>query len=246
MTPLHRDLGFTFRFADDRIIPRFHLEGPAPGLDVSVVKIDAAGERLGLLATAVVEEGGWVDLPRPIVVRRGEGLVAVPMLVRRESASDHDAVRHIHRRAFGRDDEAYLVDAIRQGGHASVSMVAEIDGQTVGHILFSRLTIVGDEGSVEALALAPMAVSPDCQKLGVGSVLVRRGLEVCKEDGHRIIVVLGHANFYPRFGFSAKLAELLQSPYGAGPSHMALELTPGALRDVHGKLKYAPPFGDLE
>jgi hypothetical protein len=86
MIPLHRDPHFTFRFADDRIIPRFHLEGIEAGRRVSVFKLaSTTGERLGLIATATVGEGGWVDLPEPILVRAGEGFVAVP---------EFDADRH--------------------------------------------------------------------------------------------------------------------------------------------------------
>jgi hypothetical protein len=79
MIPLHRDPHFTFRFADDRLIPRFHLEGVEPGTPVSVFAIDPeSGERLGLIAAAVAGDGGWVDLPEPLVVRAGSGFVAVP------------------------------------------------------------------------------------------------------------------------------------------------------------------------
>lgn len=79
MIPLHRDRHFTFRFAEDRIIARFHLEGVEVGRRVSVFKFDAAtDERLGRIATATVGDDGWVDLPQPLVVRAGEGFVAVP------------------------------------------------------------------------------------------------------------------------------------------------------------------------
>jgi hypothetical protein len=79
MIPLHEDPQFTFRFADDRLIPRFHLEGIEAGRLVEVYKIDpATGERLGLLTTATVGEGGWVDLAQPIIVRAGDAFVAVP------------------------------------------------------------------------------------------------------------------------------------------------------------------------
>ena len=79
MLPLYKDPHFTFRFADDRIISRFHLEGVAAGVRVTVFQIDAGtGERLGLLGTAAVGAGGWVDLPEPIIVRGGEAFVAVP------------------------------------------------------------------------------------------------------------------------------------------------------------------------
>lgn len=167
------------------------------------------------------------------------------LLVRDENEPDHEAVRRVNRLAFGQDAEAHLVDALRDGGFARVSLVAEKEGQVVGHILFSDLAIVTESGTVAALALAPMAVLPAFQRQGIGSALIRRGLEVCKERGHRIVVVLGHADYYPRFGFSAKLAELLESPYGGGPSHMAAELVPGALQGVNGRVEYAPPFRDL-
>ena len=79
MLPLYRDSCFTFRFDSDRIIPRFHLEGVEAGRRVSVFKLDpATNERLGLIATATVGDGGWVDLHEPVIVRAGEGFVAVP------------------------------------------------------------------------------------------------------------------------------------------------------------------------
>jgi hypothetical protein len=79
MLPLYQDPGFTFRFADDRLIPRFHLDGVEAGRRVSVFKIDAdSGERLGLLVTTTVGEDGWVDLNEPIIMRAGDGFVAVP------------------------------------------------------------------------------------------------------------------------------------------------------------------------
>jgi hypothetical protein len=79
MIPPHRDPHFTFRFGDDRIIPRLHLQGVEAERRVSVFRLDPnTGERLDLTATASVGDGGWVDLPEPIIVRAGEGFVAVP------------------------------------------------------------------------------------------------------------------------------------------------------------------------
>jgi hypothetical protein len=79
MLPLYRDAHFTFRFAEDRVVPRFHIDGVGAGRRVSVFRMDpATGGRLSLLARAVVGEGGWVDLPEPLVVRAGEGFLAVP------------------------------------------------------------------------------------------------------------------------------------------------------------------------
>jgi putative acetyltransferase len=158
-----------------------------------------------------------------------------------ETEGDHAAIREVNRRAFGGEDELRLIDALRDGGYARVSLVAEEDGQVVGHILFSALPIVTQGGTVEALSLAPMAVIPPRQGHGIGSMLVREGLRACTEAGHGIVVV-GHPEFYPRFGFSAKLAERLRSPF-SGPAFMAVELGAGALEGVEGEVRYPPPFG---
>jgi putative acetyltransferase len=166
-------------------------------------------------------------------------------LIRPEATADHDAIRHVNRLAFGKDAEARLVDALRDGGYVRASIVAEKDGQVVGHILFSDLPIITEAGTVPALALAPMAVLPGFQRQGIGSALVRWGLDECRRQGHRIVVVVGHPHFYPKFGFSSKLASALASPFGGGDSWMALELVPGALDHVSGKVAYPPPF-DLE
>jgi putative acetyltransferase len=165
------------------------------------------------------------------------------VLIRPETAADHDPIRYVNRLAFGQDHEARLVDTLRDGGYVRVSLVAEQTGQIVGHILFSDLPIITGAGTISALALAPMAVLPEFQNRGIGSALVRQGLEVCKEQGHRIVVVVGHPNFYPRFGFSSELASALASPFGGGDSWMTLELEPGALDGVAGRVQYPPPFG---
>jgi len=112
-------------------------------------------------------------------------------------------------------------------------------------ILFSRLPIVTEGGTVDALSLAPMAVLPSHQRQGVGSRLVEAGLETCRENGHKIVVVLGHPDFYPRFGFSADLAQPLESPFGGGEAWMAMELVPGALAGVEGRVEYPAPFQDM-
>ena len=168
----------------------------------------------------------------------------IGVVIRDETSDDLDAIRDVNRLAFGQEDEARLVDALRDGGYVRVSLVAEEAGRVVGHILFSDLPIETPGGIVPALSLAPMAVIPSHQRRGIGSMLVREGLRACAEAGHRIVVVLGHPEFYPRFGFSAKMAERLRSPY-SGPAFMALELVPGALEGVEGEVRYPPPFEGL-
>jgi putative acetyltransferase len=163
-------------------------------------------------------------------------------LIRPETSADYEAIGHVNRLAFGQDAEAWLVDALRDGGYLRVSLVAEQAGQVVGHILFSDLPIVTEVGTVPALSLAPMAVLPEFQNRGIGSALVRRGLELCREQGHGIVVVVGHPHFYQRFGFSSKLAVQLDSPYSGRESFMAVELVPGALDGVAGQVQYPSPF----
>jgi putative acetyltransferase len=165
------------------------------------------------------------------------------VVLRPESTADHDSIRQLVRLAFGQDDEATLVDALREGGYVRCSLIAERDRQVVGHILFSDLPIVTEAGAVPALALAPLAVLPARQNQGVGSALVRRGLDLCEKQGHRIVVVLGHPQFYPRFGFSQALAQGLESPFSGTPSFMAAELAANALARIAGRVQYAPPFG---
>jgi putative acetyltransferase len=162
--------------------------------------------------------------------------------IREETPADLAAIREVNRLAFGRDDEARLVDALRDGGYARASLVAEVDGQVVGHLLFSDLPIVTREGTTPALSLAPMAVIPSHQRRGIGTMLVREGLRACRDAGHQVVIVLGHPEFYPRFGFSAKMAERLKAPF-SGAAFMALELVPGALAAVAGEVRYPPPFG---
>jgi putative acetyltransferase len=163
-------------------------------------------------------------------------------MIRLETSADLDAIRHVHRLAFGQDAEARLVDALRDGGYVRLSLVAGQEGQVIGHILFSDLPIITDAGTVSALALAPLAVRPGYQNQGIGSALIRHGLITCKDHGHRIVVVLGHPKYYPRFGFSAALTAQLDSPYSGKESFMALELLPGALHGTKGKVEYPPPF----
>jgi putative acetyltransferase len=197
-----------------------------------------------LLCELSVTNDAYAKYPPQPVVTCG-GYESTDVLIRPETTADHEAIRQVNRLAFGQDAEAHLVDALRDGGYVRLSLVAERDGQIVGHILFSDLPIITEAGTVPALALAPMAVLPAYQRKGLGSALVRRGLEYCRDQGHRIVLVLGHPDFYPKFGFSAKLAESLSSPFGGGEAWMALELVPGALAGLAGKVQYPAPFNEV-
>ena len=164
------------------------------------------------------------------------------LVIRAEAPSDLDPIRKVNRAAFGQEDESRLVDALRDGGYVRLSLVAEREERVVGHILFSDLPIITDCGTLPTLALAPMAVRPEFQRQGIGSELIRRGLDLCQAQGHRTVIVLGHPEFYPRFGFSAELARPLVSPF-SGEAWMALELEKGSLQGVVGRVDYPSPFG---
>ena len=165
------------------------------------------------------------------------------VLIRLERVSDHDDIRSVSRAAFGGNAESRLVDELRDGGFVCVSLVAEVDDKVVGYILFSRVVINTASGKVDALALAPMAVLPEHQRQRIGGKLLSVGLVACRAAGHEIVMVLGHPEFYSRFGFSSNQASSLESPFGAGEAWMALELVPGALKDVAGSVEYSAPFG---
>jgi putative acetyltransferase len=169
-----------------------------------------------------------------------------PPSVRVETDADHDAVETIHRAAFGQAEEARIVRALRgsQAFLPELSLVAEHGGQIVGHILFSKLLIRGEKGDTPGLALAPMAVLPERQGRGIGTELVRRGVDEARRLGHEIVVVLGHPDYYPRFGFTPADDRGVRPPFDCPrEAFLVLELVPGALQGVEGVVEYAPEFG---
>ena len=164
------------------------------------------------------------------------------VIVRGEIASDHVVIHRVNEAAFGSLEEANLVDALRAEGNVLLSLVADRDGQVVGHILFSRMWIDTALGEIEAVALAPMAVLPEYQRQGIGRRLVPYGLDALQGHGERIVIVVGHPEYYPHFGFSTALTRSLESPFSP-EAFMALELRPGALDGVRGRVRYARAFG---
>jgi putative acetyltransferase len=158
------------------------------------------------------------------------------------SIAERQAIRVVNELAFGGLEEADLIDQLRAGGHSLLSLVAESEAGIVGHILFSRMWIKTEAGHVAAVALAPMAVLPEYQRRGIGQRLVERGLEGLRNQQERIVIVVGHPAYYPRFGFSAAKAALLEGPYPR-EALMAMELAEGALASARGRVVYPPAFG---
>jgi putative acetyltransferase len=164
------------------------------------------------------------------------------LVLRDEIPRDREQVRKVNEAAFARAGEADLIERLRLDGAVLLSIVAELDGQIVGHILFSRMTVETAQGPVPAVSLAPMAVLPDHQRRQIGSQLVRLGLSKLRDRRERIVLVLGHEHYYPRFGFSSDLARCLVSPFPL-EAFMALELSEGALAGVRGAVQYPAAFG---
>ncbi|HVG33609.1 MAG TPA: N-acetyltransferase [Pyrinomonadaceae bacterium] len=168
------------------------------------------------------------------------------LITRAETEADHQAVRQVNERAFGRAGEADLVDALRRKAQPQISLVAEVDGRVVGHIFFSPVLIESEASKFTALGLAPMAVLPEFQNQSIGSELVRRGLEACRSIGHDVVVVLGHPSYYPRFGFVTAKQKGLTCEYNVpDEAFMVAELKEGALAGRRGVVKYRPEFNDV-
>jgi putative acetyltransferase len=164
-------------------------------------------------------------------------------VVRAERREDRGAVRRVNELAFDAAGEANLVDALREREPAHLSLVAEEGGRVVGHIFFSPVTVESGAGAWGALGLGPMAVLPERQGRGVGSALVREGLKECLRRGHELVFVLGHAAYYPRFGFrpAGPLGLTCEFP-SPEENFMVAELRAGALAGRKGLVRYRPEF----
>lgn len=166
--------------------------------------------------------------------------------IRSEVVGDRLAIVEVHASAFSTDAEARLVDALRAGGKASVSLVAELEGAVIGHVLFSPVSVAPCAGGVRGAGLAPVAVFPEHRRQGVGGKLIRAGIEECLRAGFGFVVVLGEPAYYHRFGFRRALDRELRNEYGAVDEFMVLELRPDALSGVSGLVTYAPEFSAVE
>ena len=202
--------------------------GPAANL-FQVERGHASGAGFGFAKEAKIEH----MRPADKVIIRCENM---------EDPEERARVRSINEAAFGRPDEADLVGNLHTEGVALVSLVAELEKRIVGHILFSRMSIETAGRSLSAVALAPMAVLPEYQRQGIGGRLIRHGLDLLRGQGEQVAIVLGHPDYYPRFGFSREKARLLESPFPPD-AFLAIELTSDALHGIRGKVRYPSAFG---
>ena len=167
------------------------------------------------------------------------------MLIRAEKECDRESVRAVNLSAFETPSEADLVDVLRQQVQPIISLVAEENGEVIGHILFSPVSL-SSHPNLKVMALAPMAVVPTQQKKGTGSALVQAGLDQCRQLDFVAVVVLGHPEYYPRFGFSPASQLGIDSEYDVPEEvFMAMELQPEALSGKTGEVRYHSAFSNV-
>ena len=166
--------------------------------------------------------------------------------IRPEEPGDHAAVRAINLAAFGGGPEADLVDTLRSSCPDSLSLVAEDGRKVVGHILFTPVMVESPDSVVEGMGLAPMAVIPERQRGGIGSALVHRGLALLRDRSCPFVVVLGHPEYYPRFGFERASSYGLQSQWEGVPDEAFLVtvFSRGGLPAGGGVARYRDEFDD--
>lgn len=165
--------------------------------------------------------------------------------IRAEHKTDYQQVYKVHQKAFGQEEEGQIVEKIRKsdGFVPELSLVAEIDGAVVGHILFSKIHIETKHGNKESLSLAPMAVLPDFQKQGIGGKMIKAGIKKAGELGFDSIIVLGHPDYYPNFGFEKASKWKITCPFEVpDEAFMAMELKEGVLANSAGQVVYPPAF----
>jgi putative acetyltransferase len=163
-------------------------------------------------------------------------------ILRPERPGDEPAIRDVIASAFPAGAEAKLVSLLREAGRLSISLVAEVDGEVVGHVGFSPVTV--DSGATGA-GLAPLAVKATHRRRGIGGMLIQEGLAACRTAGVGWAVVLGEPRYYARFGFRPAPGVGLSDEYGGGDAFQVAELAPGALPVGAGLVRYAPEFASL-
>jgi putative acetyltransferase len=171
---------------------------------------------------------------------------ALEPVLRPLASADAEAVSTLLGAAFGQDAEARLVHDLRGCGAFLCELVAvDPDGRIVGYVGFSRVTGAGAAHRISIACLAPVAVSPDRQRSGIGAALIHQGLKELRSQGIDLVLVLGPPAYYPRFGFDADLARQVRAPY-AGAAFQALALTPAARDALPIEVTFATPFEAFE
>lgn len=168
------------------------------------------------------------------------------IVIREERLKDRSAIRQVNEQAFGQQVEADIVDRLRDSCPDILSLVAVQEEQVVGHILFSPATIEGDGKAVQGMGLAPVTVKPEWQRQGIGSLLIRAGIKMLKDRGCTFVILLGHPEYYPRFGFERASQHGIHSQWDGIPDEafMILVLDGSAMKDISGVARYRSEFDE--
>lgn len=171
----------------------------------------------------------------------------MPTVIRSASSNDLDSLLQVHQAAFGgKLEEANLVQLLHERQKAVVSLLASSDNCVVGSVVFSPVELDPPDSKFHAVGLAPVAVLPEFQRQGIGSLLIQEGMRICKENNFNAIVVLGNPAYYSRFGFVRASNFGLKNEYKVNDEFMVLELEEHILQQVQGTIKFGPEFQEAE
>ena len=171
------------------------------------------------------------------------------LTIRQENKADYKIIYELNLLAFEEKEEAVLVDLLREKDEfiPQLSLVALLNNEIVGHILFTKIKIIDDnENEHESLALAPMAVLPKYQKKGIGGKLINKGLNIATKLNFKSVIVLGHEHYYPKFGFVPTKKWNIKPPFEVPTNaFMGIELVKNSLENVSGIVKYPKEFEEV-
>jgi len=174
------------------------------------------------------------------------------IIIRQEKPSDFKMVFDLIEKAFKAEtlsdhNEQFLVERLRKSSFfiPELSMIAEFENKVVGHILLTKVKIKNDKEEFSSLALAPVSVLPEYQRKGIGGMLINQAHKTAKELGHKSIVVLGHENYYPKFGYKQTNRYGIELPFDVPKENcMIIALTENGLEGVHGTVEYPKEFNE--
>jgi len=166
--------------------------------------------------------------------------------IRGEKRSDYDAIKFINDEAFNQPQEGNIIEKLRNSDSKTLSLIAEMNNKIIGHIFFSSVKIEGHAEIIDGMGLAPMAVLPEYQKQGIGKMLVNEGISILKSQLIPYIIVLGHEDYYPRFGFEIASKYGLQSQWDEVPDEafMILVFNHDMMKNVRGIAKYREEWNE--
>lgn len=167
--------------------------------------------------------------------------------VRTEVAEDHNCITRVNDLAFEQDNESILITKLRDTNEfiPELSLVAEVNNEVVGHILFYPVPVVDGKTNHTSLSLAPMSVLPEYQNKGIGSELIKVGLEKARQLGYKNITVLGHPEYYPKFGFEKASKWNISAPFEyPDEALMAIELVENGMNNISGSLEFPAAYFD--